>query len=97
MRLATLALVSLVALTVAACGGEPAKPATPAGGATPAATADTYPLSVCVVSGEKLGGMGDVVSIQHEGREVRFCCKDCIAEFKKDPKPFLAKLDAAKK
>ena len=90
MRFTTLALTLAAALTVAACGSEPAKTTAPG-------VADTYPLTTCVVSGEKLGGMGDVVSIQHEGREVRFCCKDCVADFKKDPKPYLAKLDAAKK
>lgn len=56
-----------------------------------------YPLKVCVVSGEELGGMGDTVVYKYEGREVRFCCKMCVDDFKKDPQKYLKKLDAAQK
>jgi YHS domain-containing protein len=56
----------------------------------------SYPLDTCPVSGEELGGaMGAPVEFVHEGRLVRFCCKQCIGEFKKDPAPFLGKIDAA--
>ncbi len=62
----------------------------------PAKVAKPYPLDTCVVSGDKLGAdMGDAVVYDHEGREVRFCCKGCIDDFKKDPATYLAKLDAA--
>ncbi|MCB1130547.1 MAG: hypothetical protein KDN05_05415 [Verrucomicrobiae bacterium] len=37
---------------------------------TPAADVSAYPLDHCLVSGEKLGGMGEPVSIVHEGREM---------------------------
>ena len=57
---------------------------------------DAYPLEVCVVSGEKLGSMGKPIVLQHEGREVRLCCKGCVEDFNKDPKKFMAKLDEAK-
>jgi YHS domain-containing protein len=56
-----------------------------------------YPLDVCVVTGEKLGEMGKPVIIQHEGREVRFCCPACIDKFKQDPAKYLKKLDEAEK
>ena len=56
---------------------------------------DTYPLETCVVSGEKLGEMGDPVIFQYEGREVRFCCKDCRKDFLKNPAKYLKKLDEA--
>ena len=60
--------------------------------------ADDYPLDVCVVSGEKLGEDGaPIVTIQHEGRVVKFCCQNCVGIFKKDPAKYLAKLDAAAK
>ncbi|HEY0946379.1 MAG TPA: hypothetical protein VGD81_13970 [Opitutaceae bacterium] len=67
--------------------------------AAPAAPAD-YPLTTCVVSGEKLGSMGKpyVHVHQEEGkpdRVVQFCCRGCIKDFKKDPAQYLAKLDAA--
>jgi YHS domain-containing protein len=53
-----------------------------------------YPLSICVVSGEKLGSMGKSYVHTHEGREVQFCCKGCLKDFNKDPKKYLKKLDA---
>ena len=66
------------------------------------AEADKYPLKTCVVSDEELGSMGDSISYTHKvdgqpDREVRFCCKMCIARFKKDPATYLAKIDAAAK
>lgn len=57
-----------------------------------------YPLATCVVSGDKLGGdMGPPIAIEYEGREIQFCCDGCVDDFLKDPKAYLAKLDAAKK
>lgn len=56
-----------------------------------------YPLDVCVVTGEKLGEMGKPVVIQHEGREVRFCCAACPDKFRQDPAKYLKKLDEAEK
>ena len=62
------------------------------------AKADTYPLKTCVVSGEKLGGeMGKPYIYTYEGREIHFCCKGCVKDFKADPAKFLKKLDAAQK
>lgn len=61
----------------------------------PAKTAEAkadYPLDVCVVSGEKLGSMGEPHIITHDGTEVRFCCDSCLPEFEKDPAKYLAKL-----
>lgn len=44
---------------------------------------------VCVVTGNKLGSMGDPVSITHEGKEVKFCCSPCIKKFNANPKKYL--------
>jgi hypothetical protein len=61
-----------------------------------------YPLSTCVVSDEKLegGDMGGPVDYIHkqEGkpdRLVRFCCKSCIKDFKKDPAKYIKLIDEA--
>ncbi|MEQ8821043.1 MAG: hypothetical protein RLY93_12440 [Sumerlaeia bacterium] len=54
---------------------------------------DPWPLDTCVVSGQKLGSMGDPVIRLHEGREVRFCCAGCIGMFEKDPAKYLAAAD----
>jgi YHS domain-containing protein len=51
-----------------------------------------YPIDTCLVSGEKLGSMGDPVVIVHEGREIKFCCDSCVPDFKKDPDKYLEKL-----
>ena len=58
-------------------------------------TIKPYPLKTCVVSGDKLGDMGDIHVIQYKGRDVRFCCPDCEKDFRKAPKKYLDKLDAA--
>ena len=54
-----------------------------------------YPLDTCVVSGEKLGGMGDPVDHVDGTRLVRFCCDGCVKNYEKDPAPYMAKVDAA--
>ncbi len=55
-----------------------------------------YPLTICVVSGDKLGQMGQPPALNYEGTEVRFCCKDCIKDFNKDPQKYLKRLNDAK-
>ena len=59
--------------------------------------AKPYPLTTCIVSGEKLDSMGKPFVYDHEGREVRFCCKNCVKDFKKEPAKYLKQLDAGKK
>ena len=64
-----------------------------------------YPTDVCVVSGDKLGAdMGKPQDFIYRDagkpdRLVRFCCKDCIKDFNKEPEKFLKAIDdaAAKK
>lgn len=56
-----------------------------------------YPLDTCVVSGEKLGSMGDPVVLEQNGQEVKFCCKACIKDFQAAPAKFMAKIEAANK
>ena len=59
---------------------------------TMAVAANSYPLSTCVVSGEALGSMGQPIVIDHEGVEVRLCCKGCVKKFNDDPAKYLEKL-----
>ena len=61
-----------------------------------------YPLTTCVVSSDKLeaNDMGGPVDYTYKqagqpDRLVRFCCKDCIKDFEKEPAKFLKKLDEA--
>jgi YHS domain-containing protein len=57
-----------------------------------------YPLSTCLVSGEKFGGaMGEPYVFAHQGREIKLCCQGCLKEFNKNTAKYLAKWDAAAK
>lgn len=60
----------------------------------PALAADVkpYPLKVCVVSGNKLGSMGKVVTKVYGDQEMKFCCKPCIKKFDANPSRYLDKL-----
>jgi YHS domain-containing protein len=84
-------LVSLTLTLFVSCQSD-SPDSSEANNETPEAEAD-YPLDTCVVSGEKLGSMGEPYVITHEGTEVRFCCDSCLPEFKKDPDKYLAKLE----
>ena len=59
--------------------------------------AKPYPLTTCVVSGEKLGEMGAPYVLTYEGREVKLCCKSCLKDFNKDSAKFVKKIEAAEK
>jgi YHS domain-containing protein len=54
-----------------------------------------YPLKTCVVTGEKLGEMGDPYVWEYEGREIKFCCKGCVKDFKKEPAKYIKLMDEA--
>ena len=58
------------------------------------ASVKPYPLKTCIVSGEKLGEMGEPVVFVHEGQEIKLCCKNCRKDFDKEPAKYLAKLAA---
>jgi hypothetical protein len=57
------------------------------------AKAKPYPLDFCVVSDEKFEG-NDMkpADMVYEGQTIKFCCKNCVKDFKKDPKKYVAKL-----
>ena len=54
-----------------------------------------YTLKTCIVSGEKLGEMGKPVVEKYKDREIKFCCKSCIKDFKKEPDKYVKMIDAA--
>ncbi len=59
------------------------------------AAAKPYPLNKCIVTDEAFEH-GKPYTFVHDGQEIKLCCKDCLADFKKDPAKYLAKLGAAK-
>ncbi len=40
---------------------------------------------ICPVSNEEVGGMGDVVKVEHNGKAYNLCCAMCEKDFAKDP------------
>jgi hypothetical protein len=59
-----------------------------------------YPMKTCVVTDDDLDEMGHPVSYVYKqpgkpDRVVLFCCKDCVADFEKDPAQYMKKLDEA--
>jgi len=54
-----------------------------------------YPIETCLVSGEKLGDMGEIIEHVVEERLIRLCCKACVKDVTKDPTAFVARLDVA--
>lgn len=95
-----ISLLTAALWTVAGCGPSDnelpdASPDAAANAEAPSTAGETipYPLTTCIVSGEGLEDHGEPHLIEHEGREVRFCCPDCGDSFKQNPVRFLEKLD----
>ena len=66
-----------------------------AGHAHGTAAAKPYPLTKCLVTDEAFEH-GKPYTFVHEGQEIKLCCKDCLADFKKEPSKYLSKLNAPK-
>lgn len=75
-----LAALGLLFNSCASTGG------TTAGGTKP------YPRDTCIVTGNKLGSMGPVITQVHQGQEVKFCCAPCTKKFAANPGKYLADL-----
>lgn len=61
--------------------------------------AKPYPIDFCLVSDEKFEGSGMTpFEMVQDGQTIKFCCKNCVKDFKKEPKKYLTKLaDEVKK
>lgn len=108
----TLSVLALVAAasTLAACAAESKPSATPTPAPAPAAggapvslapvkmePSANYPLDTCVVTGEKLGSMGDRIAYKVGDTEVQLCCKMCVGKLTADPAKYVAMVQAAAK
>ncbi len=80
--------LAIASLLLVSCKPSPSSTAAPVS----ETSAKPYPLDVCLVSGEKLGEMGEPVVITHEGQQIKFCCKSCVPKFEKEPAKYLSKL-----
>ena len=99
-----LLLAFLLGFTVALSAAEAGFALVPAGSVDQAwleKARTAYPPNKCVVSDEAFGGkMGEPAEFIYriEGkpdRLVRFCCKMCVKDFKKNPDKYLKALDQA--
>ncbi|MCK6480251.1 MAG: hypothetical protein HUU06_00595 [Planctomycetaceae bacterium] len=79
--------VLILALLVAACSSPGAGSGGGGGGGT-----KPYPLGTCLVTGTKLGSMGDPYVKVYGDQEIRFCCEPCVVEFEANPDKFLKML-----
>ena len=75
-----LAATGLLFTSCASTGG------TTAGGTKP------YPKDTCIVTGNKLGSMGPVITQVYQGQAVKFCCKPCVKKFDANPAKYIADL-----
>lgn len=52
-----------------------------------------YPLTTCLISGDKLGEMGDPVVFLYQtngiNQEIKFCCPMCKPKFLADPGKYM--------
>ncbi|MBK8000434.1 MAG: hypothetical protein IPK15_17375 [Verrucomicrobia bacterium] len=55
------------------------------------AAAKAYPLNKCLVTDEGFDH-GKPYTFVHHGQEIKLCCEDCLADFKKEPSKYLSKL-----
>ena len=88
----TILILSSLAFFFSSCKPQESASNDPAVTPVELAAGKEYPLETCLVSGEKLGSMGDPVVIVHEGRQIKFCCDSCPPKFEKDPAKYLSKL-----
>ncbi len=54
-----------------------------------------YTLKNCIVSGDKLGEMGEPFVYKYKGREIKLCCKSCLKDFNKEPAKYVKKIEEA--
>lgn len=47
----------------------------------------------CPVSGEKVGQMGKVETIEYNGKMYNLCCAMCKKDFNKDPEKYIKKIE----
>ncbi len=85
--------------TIVTVGDTQAQPSAATSAPGKEAKAKPYPLAFCLVSGEKFAGSEMTpFEMVHEGQTIKFCCKNCVKDFKADPKKYLTKLaDEVKK
>ena len=98
-KLPSLLLAATLVASAVAFAADARKPSPPVASAEAKAA---YPMTTCVVSDDNLepNTMGGPVDYFYKvagqpDRLVRFCCRDCVKDFEKEPAKYLAKIDEA--
>ncbi len=95
IKLSTIALITATSFITVSCGDKKTDESTTNTEQTETKT-KPYPLDHCVVSGEKLGSMGEPHVFVYEGQQIKQCCDNCEPKFRKDPEKYLKMINAPK-
>ena len=95
----TVLVAAMIAVAVASCSTK----SNDSDKGAVSGSKDAYPLTTCIVSGDKLGSMGKPYVYVYKdpnvkddpGREIYFCCDGCLPDFQKEPAKYLKKYDEA--
>jgi len=83
MTLLTLCFIRTGASFAFAAGGSPGNPHEHHD-----ETAVSPMIDVCPVSGEEIGKETNI-TYEYKGKTYRFCCPDCVVEFRKNPDKYI--------
>ncbi|QTN33869.1 hypothetical protein HZ994_16635 [Akkermansiaceae bacterium] len=84
-KLNTIAALAGLTMAVASC-------ASGTSGTAGSGNVVPYTSQTCAVSGNKLGSMGDPVTKVYGNKEVKFCCKPCVAKYEKNPEKYASNI-----
>lgn len=79
-------IIGAAALMLVSCASTGNSAASNSSGVKP------YTSNVCAMTDNELGSMGPVITKVYQGKEVKFCCKPCVAKFEKNLEKNLSKL-----
>lgn len=91
MKKNVLVALALLGLTTPAWAGQMGGAVVEMGKGIPSVEVNN---KVCPVSGEKIGGMGEPASVEHNGKVYQLCCEMCKKDFLKNPEKYGAVAEA---
>ena len=94
-RLLAVAVMVLAFAGVVRAENEVAAATAPAAEAGAGALAGPVEIGnkICPISGEKVGGMGKVETVEYNGKVYNLCCAMCKKDFLKDPEAAIKKIE----
>lgn len=92
-KFTSLLLIPALAVGLISCS-DSTEPATNGPSGPESVESTEYPLDVCVVSGEKLGSMGDPITLEVEGHTFKICCASCEKKLRATPDKYIKMLES---